>query len=70
MPKQTYPIRVPANRRATEGPFAPKKPAPQNKPAPPITQAGLDRAARSQGMEAKEAKLIMRQGTGYGSYRN
>lgn len=66
MPKQKYPVSVDITRT----PLAPKKPAPQNKPAPPTTQADLDRAARVQGMEAKEGKLLMRQGTGYGGYRN
>lgn len=35
-----------------------EKPAPKNKPAPPVTQKDLNRHARIQGEEAKESKIM------------
>jgi len=42
-----YPIRIDISKKAPA--------APQNRPAPPITQRDLDRHARIQGMEASES---------------
>lgn len=47
-----YPIRIDISKKAPA--------APQNRPAPPITQRDLDRHARIQGMEAKESLLLKR----------
>ena len=77
MPKQTYPIRIDleAARRATAARDAEAR-AMAKAQQTPAAKAVLDpakavaRGNRNQAMEAKEAKLIMRQGTGYGSYRS
>ena len=55
-----YPVRItfPKAKPANTMPKAPK-PA-QNKPAPAITQRDLDRHARTQAMEAREATLMRR----------
>ena len=57
-----YPVRItfPKAKPANSMPKAPK-PA-QNKPAPAITQRDLDRHARTQASEAREA-ILMRRGT-------
>ena len=47
-----YPIRIDLTK------IKPKAPAPQNRPAPPITQKDLDRHARMQGLEARESMLV------------
>lgn len=77
MPKQTYPVRIDleAARRATAARDAEAR-AMAKAQQTPAAKAVLDpakavaRGNRNQAMEAKEAKLIMRQGTGYGSFRN
>lgn len=50
-----YPIRIDLTK------LKPKPAAPQNRPAPPITQDALDSAARMQGIEARES-LLLKQG--------
>lgn len=49
-----YPIRIDLTK------IKPKTPAPQNRPAPPITQRDLNRQARMQGEEAGESVLARR----------
>jgi len=71
VPKQSYPIRIDleAARKATEARDMAK--AQTTKAAKTTLNPGqaVARGNRMQRMEAKEAKLINRSGTGYGGYR-
>ena len=71
MPKQSYPIRIDleAARKATEARDMAKAQTTKTAKATLDSGQAVARGNRMQGMEAKEAKLINRSGTGYGGYR-
>ncbi len=56
-----YPIRITLSASKPSAPKPMAKPA-QNRAAPPITQAMLDRHARMQGEEARSEAMLLKRG--------